>query len=113
MSVTLELPDDIGTRLLADPAQAEPAVRRELAIALYREGKLPPGRAAQLAGMDRWEFEKLLIARQVPMPRTLEDINEELPKAARGSREKFDRVLSKVPDVEPEEYDRLSPNHAD
>ena len=33
-------------------------------------------------------------------------------RAARGSREKFDRVLSKVPDVEPEEHDRLSPDNA-
>ena len=29
-------------------------------------------------------------------------------RAAHGTREKFDRVLSKVPDVEPEERDRLS-----
>ncbi len=34
-------------------------------------------------------------------------------RAARGSREKFDRVLSKVPDIEPEKHDRLSPNKAD
>ena len=33
-------------------------------------------------------------------------------RAARGSREKFDRVLSKVPDVEPEEHDLLSPHNA-
>lgn len=33
-------------------------------------------------------------------------------RAARGSREKFDRVLGKVPDVEPEEHDRLSPKNA-
>ena len=33
-------------------------------------------------------------------------------RAARGSREKFDRVLSKVPDAEPEEHDRLSPPNA-
>ena len=32
-------------------------------------------------------------------------------RAARGSREKFDRVLSKVPDVEPEAHDRLSPDN--
>jgi hypothetical protein len=29
-------------------------------------------------------------------------------RAARGSREKFERVLTKVPDVEPDERDRLS-----
>lgn len=28
-------------------------------------------------------------------------------RAARASREKFEGVLAKVPDVEPEEYDRL------
>jgi len=78
MSVTLELPDDIGFRLLDDPEHAEPDIRRELAIALYREGKLPPGRAAQLAGMDRWDFEKLLVERQVPMPWTKEDVENEM-----------------------------------
>jgi len=78
MSVTLELPDDIGFRLLDDPEHAEPDIRRELAIALYREGKLPPGRAAQLAGMDRWDFEKLLVERQVPMPWTKENVENEM-----------------------------------
>ncbi len=34
-------------------------------------------------------------------------------RAARGSREKFERVLTKVPDIEPEAHDRLSsPNVA-
>ena len=33
-------------------------------------------------------------------------------RAARGSREKFDRVLAKVPDVEPEGHDGLSPHNA-
>jgi hypothetical protein len=34
-------------------------------------------------------------------------------RAERGSREKFERVLAKVPDVEPEERDRLSPDNKD
>ena len=33
-------------------------------------------------------------------------------RAARGSREKFDHVLSKVPAVEPDEHDRLSPHNS-
>ena len=85
MSLTLDLPDDIGFRLLTDPEHAEPDVRRELAIALYREGKLPPGRAAQVAGMDRWDFDKLLVERQVPMPWTKEDIENEFLNALRRS----------------------------
>ena len=85
MSVTLELPDDIGTRLLIDPAQAEPALHRELAIALYREGKLTPGRAAQLAGMDRWDFEELLVERQIPFPMDEKEVLEEVRNALRRS----------------------------
>ncbi len=34
-------------------------------------------------------------------------------RAPRGSREKFDHVLAKVPDVEPEEHDRLSAGNTD
>ncbi|MBI4623129.1 MAG: toxin-antitoxin system HicB family antitoxin [Verrucomicrobia bacterium] len=34
-------------------------------------------------------------------------------RAARGNREKFDRVLAKVPDVAPEEQDRLSACNGD
>ncbi len=84
MSLTIELPDDIGYRLLSDPEHAEPDVRRELAIALYREGKLPPGRAAQLAGMERWDFDQLLIERKVPFPMDEEDVLNEVRDALRS-----------------------------
>jgi hypothetical protein len=39
---------------------------------------------------------------------TTETYLEELAK--RGSRAKYDAVLAKVPDIEPEEYDRLPTN---
>ena len=73
MSITLELPPDIG----------ESEARTELAIALYREGKLPPGRAATLAGMDRWDFEALLVERKVPFPITWEELKADIENAMR------------------------------
>ena len=73
MSVTFELPDDIS----------EMEARRELAIALYREGKLPPGRAAALAKMDRWDFEALLVERKVPFPITWDEIKADIENAMR------------------------------
>ena len=75
MSITLDLPEHI----------TEADARLELAIALYREGKLPPGRAATLAGIGRWDFEKVLVARQVPMPWDEEDIENEFRNALRRS----------------------------
>lgn len=83
MSVTLELPDNIGQQLLDDPKHAEPAIRLEIAIALYRDGKLPPGRAAQLAGLERWEFEKLLVSRQIEFPMSAQAAAEEIQHALR------------------------------
>lgn len=73
MSITLELPPDIG----------ESEARCELAIALYREGKLPPGRAATLAGMDRWDFEALLVERRVPFPIAWEELKADIENAMR------------------------------
>ena len=73
MSITLDLPADIS----------EEEARRELAIALYREGKLPPGRAASLANMGRWDFEALLVERKIPFPIAWEEIKADIENAMR------------------------------
>jgi len=81
MNVTLELPDDIGLQFRQNRPQAESSVLLELAISLYREGKLPPGRAAELAGMGRWEFQDILAERKVEMPYTQEMVEEDIRHA--------------------------------
>ena len=48
----------------------------------------------------------LAVAEKVSALETMDYLRE---RAARASREKFDRVMSKVPDVEPCEGDRLPP----
>ena len=77
MSITFDLPDFI----------TEDEARLELAIALYREGKLPPGRAATLAGIGRWDFEKILVERKVPFPMNEEEIVKEISNALCRSKE--------------------------
>ena len=57
----------------------------ELAIALYRQGQLPTGRAAEIAGLSQWEFEDILRQREVPMPYSLADLEHDLAYA-RGRR---------------------------
>ena len=77
MSITLELPPDIG----------EAEARLELAVQLYRIGQLPPGRAATFAGMERWEFQQLLKDRKVPFPITEEELVKDIENALRRSSE--------------------------
>ena len=84
MSVTLEIPDDFVRRLQTQREEAEAQLHLELAIALYREGKLPPGPAAELAGLSRQDFEQVLAKRQVTMPYNLEDLAHDIAYASSG-----------------------------
>ena len=50
------------------------------------------------------EFITLAVAEKVAALMTLEYLEA---RAERGSREAFERAMAKVPDVEPDEFDRL------
>jgi hypothetical protein len=59
---------------------------------------------AQQDGISIDQFIATAVAEKVAALMTVEYLQE---CAKRGSREKFEAVLAKVPDVEPEEFDRL------
>ena len=82
MSVTLEIPDDFVQHLQTERGKAEARLHLELAIALYRDGKLPPGRAAEVASMNRSDFGEVLRQRRIPMPYTVTDLEHDLAYAS-------------------------------
>jgi hypothetical protein len=59
---------------------------------------------AEQEGVSINQFIALAVAEKMSALRTVGYLEE---RARRGSREKFEAVLAKVPDAEPEEYDRL------
>lgn len=59
---------------------------------------------AEQEGISLEYFVALAVAEKMASLRTVEYLRE---RGARGSREKFEAILAKVPDVEPEEDDRL------
>ena len=59
---------------------------------------------ARQEGISMNQFIALAVAEKMSALMTVEHLKE---RAQRGSREKFEAVLAKVPDAEPEEYDRL------
>jgi len=59
---------------------------------------------AQQDGISIDQFIATAVAEKIAVLMTVEYLQE---RAQRGSREKFEAVLAKVPDVEPEAYDRL------
>ncbi len=42
-------------------------LRLELAIDLYKSDDISLGRAAEIAGIDRWQFQEILNERQIPI----------------------------------------------
>jgi predicted HTH domain antitoxin len=84
-TLKLEVPREVVACLGADDQETQRVLRLELALALYREGRLPPGQAAEVAGIGRWEFADIAKARGIPTPYTREMIQEDF---AHGSRHK-------------------------
>lgn len=61
--------------------------------------------AAQREGISMNQFIATAVAEKLAALMTEEYLQL---RAARGSREKYEAALAQVPDVEPEEYDRIT-----
>jgi predicted HTH domain antitoxin len=64
-----------------------PQLRMEAAISLYRDGAVTLGRAAEISGLTRWEFESLLADRGIEVTVTCDPAEElELGRAPGPSK---------------------------
>jgi predicted HTH domain antitoxin len=84
MRFTVELPDSVAEALRLAPPDAEAEVRKELALALYARGILGFGKARELCGLTKWQFEELLGRRKVVRPYDEDDLAVDLAYARRG-----------------------------
>ena len=65
VSVTLEIPSEVVDSVRVPPQEVEARLRLELAVALYAQNLLSGGKAATLAGIDRWQWEDVLASRHI------------------------------------------------
>ena len=84
MSFIVELPDFVAEALRLAPLDAEAEVRKELALALYARGILGFGKARELCGLTKWQFEELLGRRKVIRPYDEDDLAVDLAYARRS-----------------------------
>lgn len=72
--ISVQVPREIvhATRMSVDE------LKRELALALFQQGKLSLGKAREMAGMTVWAFQQLLGSRGIPVHYDLEDYEEDL-----------------------------------
>jgi hypothetical protein len=87
MQVSLEIPEDLGRRIAADPRELTRAALEGLALEAIRAGKLTVPQARRLLGIgSRYEMDGFLKAHGVFPDITLEDVrrDSEVARAFRG-----------------------------
>lgn len=83
MNITVQIPDSIAQSLRVPEAEAERRVREELAAALYARGLLSFGKAAELAGVNRFAFGDVIAERGIPRHYGEDELNEDTGYAGR------------------------------
>ncbi|HHV85795.1 MAG TPA: UPF0175 family protein [Petrimonas sp.] len=79
--IIIELPSDIYLALNESENELKKNIKISLAIRLYRLRKLTLGKAAQIAGLSRYEFENVLVENDIPISNlTIEDVLNDTQK---------------------------------
>ena len=81
MGVTLKIPDSVVQGLRLPEGEIPQRLRTELAIALYSQGVLSLGKAAELAEMTRFLFGELVGQRGIARHYGDEDLAQDLSYA--------------------------------
>jgi len=81
MSIQLEIPDSVAQAMRLPPDDRAAQLRRELAVALYGRGILSFGKARELAGMDVYDFGRLLGERGIPRHYSEDDLRDDVAYA--------------------------------
>jgi predicted HTH domain antitoxin len=72
--MTLNIPALSGN----ESGLTESDLRQDLALALYQQDKVSLGKAAQIAGLDRWAFQALMEKRGVRVNYDTEDLSHDV-----------------------------------
>ncbi len=80
-TITIDFPSDILLALNETEAELKLRIKTTLAMRLYKLQKLTIGKAAQLSGLSRFEFETLLSENDIPISNlTLDDVMNDCKK---------------------------------
>jgi predicted HTH domain antitoxin len=79
--ITIDLPSDILLALNETEDELKQGIKTSLAMRLYRLQKLTIGKAAQLSGLSRFEFETLLSENEIPISNlTIDEVMDDSKK---------------------------------
>ena len=80
-TISIDFPSDIFLALNETESEIKQRIKISLAIRLYKLQKLTIGKAAQIAGLTRLQFETILSENEIPISNlTIEDVISDTEK---------------------------------
>ena len=80
-TISIDFPSDIFLALNETEGEIKQRIKISLAIRLYKLQKLTIGKAAQVAGLSRLQFETILSENEIPISNlTIEDVISDIEK---------------------------------
>lgn len=80
-TISIDFPSDILLCLNETEAELKQRIKTYLAMRLYKMQKLTIGKASQLSGLNRFEFETLLSEYEIPISNlTISDVLDDCKK---------------------------------
>jgi len=80
-TINIDLPSDILLTINESETELKKRIKFSLAIQLYLQQKVTIGKAAQIAGLSRFEFETVLSENKIPISNLdLEDVLGDIEK---------------------------------
>ncbi|NJE62100.1 UPF0175 family protein [Thermococcus sp. 21S7] len=76
--ILVSFPQDLARILRVSGKELPKTVRIYLALELYREGIVSLGKAAEIAGVSRWEMMEILTSKGIPLQYNEEDLKEDI-----------------------------------
>ena len=82
--ITVDLPSELIGLLGPTPAQAAAYLKQLALIDLVRRGEISSGKAAEVLGMPRWDFLRVLAEHKVPyLDLSEEELRQDVATASR------------------------------
>ena len=79
MNIAIEIPDDIGQALAAQPGGVSRAVLEAVAVESYRSGAITTAQVQQMLGHNsRWETDAFLKRAEAYIDYTIDDLDRDL-----------------------------------
>ena len=78
MQVVLHIPEELERVLAGSPEAVQSRVRLDMAVYYYREGVISLGKAAEMSGVSRLDFERILGERGTIRNYTAGDLERDM-----------------------------------